>query len=335
MTTRTPSASWLSRVFSRPAEPATHPDRAADRGGAASREATPSAAELARYRQMVQILDTQVNCHRIVVSNKKGGVTKTTATLGIGSAFAVHRRDIVTAIDANPHCGTLAERLGLETDFTARDVAYNAAQIRTVGDFRQFVSQAPTRFEVIAGDQDPADGAAFSLNDYLSTLDVVQRFRSLILTDTGIDLTTELMRNIGNVTDTLVVPATTAADEAQLALDTLAWWRANGYAHLVQHAIIPITQIRPFQLPAGYQAGDRDGLLQARAVFETQQRDAQRSLAQQFREEAGTDALIVFIPYDPLLASGMFDWDQLQPQTRVAYEWCAYAAATQFQQLAA
>src|ERR1019366_5628217 len=67
-----------------------------------------SAAEL-RRQEMISRARAPVagGHHRVAVMSLKGGVGKTTTTVGLGSTLAVLRGDRVVAVDANPDRGTL------------------------------------------------------------------------------------------------------------------------------------------------------------------------------------------------------------------------------------
>src|SRR5262245_9596846 len=60
--------------------------------------------------------------YSIAVLSMKGGVGKTTVTVGLGVTFAGLRGDRVIAFDANPDFGTLAQRGPTETRSTVRDL---------------------------------------------------------------------------------------------------------------------------------------------------------------------------------------------------------------------
>ena len=58
----------------------------------------------------------------------KGGVGKTTATVGLGATLASMRGDRVIAVDANPDRGTLSDKVRLETAATVRDLLNERAR---------------------------------------------------------------------------------------------------------------------------------------------------------------------------------------------------------------
>ena len=87
---------------------------------------------------------------RIAVLSIKGGVGKTTTTIGLGSAFAMVRSDRVVAVDANPDRGTLAERISdSSTSSTVRDLLLDD-DVSRYADVRRHTRMAPSRLEVLA-----------------------------------------------------------------------------------------------------------------------------------------------------------------------------------------
>ena len=77
------------------------------------------AADLA-YADRVNDQGRGAKC--VAVLSLKGGVGKTTTTIGLGATFASWRGDRVIAVDANPDFGTLAQT-GSEPDpSTVRDL---------------------------------------------------------------------------------------------------------------------------------------------------------------------------------------------------------------------
>lgn len=278
-------------------------------------------------RQYVRsVIDRTVRQHRITVSSQKGGVTKTTTVLGLGTAFGLYRRDLSTAIDANPHRGTLSDRLGEEHRRTVRDLLENIENIRTVADYRDFTSLATSRLEVIASEKDQEKQALFSPDDYRTVLEVVQAFRQIVITDTGTDMMLPLMQAVFENTDTLIVPTTTSDDSIRLAKETLQWWRThapNG-DELVRNAVIPLTRMETFTV--------EDYTLTQEQLFEEMRKFEERHARYEAHiiEDLGQHVRVVVpIPNDRSLRGGsLFQWDALNEATQEAYIRLAFEVAS-------
>jgi MinD-like ATPase involved in chromosome partitioning or flagellar assembly len=186
--------------------------------------------------------------YSIAVLSMKGGVGKTTVTVGLGVTFASLRGDRVIALDANPDFGTLGQRGPVETRSTVRDLLLDN-DISRYSDIRRYTSQGSSRLEILASERDPAVSERFSESDYRSALYMLQRFYNIILTDCGTGLVHSAMAGILGEADTLVIMAAPAADAARSGLATLDWLRHHGYSHLVSEAIIVIDSPRPGAVP--------------------------------------------------------------------------------------
>lgn len=182
--------------------------------------------------------------YSIAVLSLKGGVGKTTVTVGLGITFASLRGDRVIAFDANPDLGTLVQRGPIETRSTVRDLLLDNS-ISRYSDIRRHTSQGASRLEILASERDPAVSERFSEADYRSALYTLQRFYNIILTDCGTGLVHSAMAGILNEADALVIVIAPAADAARSGLATLDWLRHHGYSHLVSQAIIVIDSARP------------------------------------------------------------------------------------------
>jgi MinD-like ATPase involved in chromosome partitioning or flagellar assembly len=186
--------------------------------------------------------------YSIAVLSQKGGVGKTTVTVGLGVTFASFRGDRVIAFDANPDFGTLAQRGPLDTRSTVRDLLLDYS-ITRYSDIRRHTSQGSSRLEVLASERDPAVSEGFSEVDYRAALSILRRFYNIILTDCGTGLVHSTMAGILEEADGLIIVASPAADAARSALATLDWLRRHGYSHLVSDAIIVTSSPRPGPLP--------------------------------------------------------------------------------------
>jgi MinD-like ATPase involved in chromosome partitioning or flagellar assembly len=201
----------------------------------------------------------------IAVLSMKGGVGKTTVTVGLGVTFASLRGDRVIAFDANPDFGTLAQRGPVETRSTVRDLLLDH-DISRYSDIRRHTSQGSSRLEILASERDPAVSEGFSEADYRSALHTLQRFYNIILTDCGTGLVHSTMAGILDEADALIIVAAPAADAARSGLATLDWLQHHGYARLVSDAIIVISSARPGPMPIDIGKFANNFLSRVRAV---------------------------------------------------------------------
>ena len=246
-----------------------------------------------------------VGCHRLAVISLKGGVGKTTTTAALGAVFAMVRGDRVIAVDANPDRGTLIERVPRESGATVRHLLESRDRVNRYGDVRAFTSQSATRLEVLASDADPSASSALSERDYLDTVDTLERFYNLILTDCGTGLLHDAMRGVLGLASSLVVVSSASLDGARSASATLDWLEAHGKAALAKDAVVVISSVRP-----------GGGIVD---VMQLEDHFAARCRA------------VVTIPYDPHLeAGGVMDLDELAEDTLDAYKELAAAVGEGF-----
>lgn len=181
--------------------------------------------------------------YRIAILSLKGGVGKTTTTVGIGSTFASLRGDRVIAIDANPDLGTLAHRVPRQTRSTVRNLLEDQ-HITRYSDVRAHTSQAPSRLEVLASEQDPAVSEAFSEADYRKAIGILQSFYNIILTDCGTGLMHSAMAGVLDMASSLVLVTSPAIDGARSASATLDWLDHHGYSKLVERTVVVVNASR-------------------------------------------------------------------------------------------
>jgi MinD-like ATPase involved in chromosome partitioning or flagellar assembly len=199
-----------------------------------------------RYNDLtVQVNQPLRGCYRIALMSLKGGVGKTTITATLGATFASIRGDRVVAVDANPDRGTLSQKVPLETPATVRHLLRDAQGIERYSDVRSYTSQGPSRLEVLASESDPAVSEAFSADDYTRTLEILERFYGLVLTDCGTGLLHSAMSAVLEKADTLIVISSGSIDGARSASATLDWLDAHGHEDLVRRSIAVINAVRP------------------------------------------------------------------------------------------
>lgn len=199
-----------------------------------------------RYNDlMVHVNRPLRGCYRIALLSLKGGVGKTTITACLGATFASVRGDRVVAVDANPDRGTLSQKVPLETPATVRHLLRDAEGIERYSDVRSYTSQGPSRLEVLASETDPAVSEAFSADDYSRTLEILERFYGLVLTDCGTGLLHSAMAAVLAKADTLIVISSGSIDGARSASATLDWLDAHGHEDMVRNSIAVINAVRP------------------------------------------------------------------------------------------
>jgi MinD-like ATPase involved in chromosome partitioning or flagellar assembly len=253
--------------------------------------------EVRRRRELVGRARTPVATghHRVAVLSLKGGVGKTTTTVGLGATLAQVRGDRVIAVDANPDRGTLSDKVELETSATVRDLLNERQQIKRYVDIRAFTSQAPSRLEILASDRDPSVSEAFSASDYQSVSQVLENFYSICITDCGTGLLHSAMSGVLGLADQLVLVSSPSVDGARAASATLDWLEAHHYEDLVRSATVVLCSVRP----------------RSKSTVDLDRLEA---------HFAARCRAVIRVPYDPHLEEGAeIDLERLQPGTRESY----------------
>jgi len=213
------------------------------------------------------------------VISLKGGVGKTTTTMGLGSTLASVRPDRVIAVDASPDRGTLADRLRLETAATVRDLLNERQQIAGYPDIRAYTTQAPNRLEVLGSDRDPASPAAFGEADYRDVAALLEPYYAICVADCGTGLRHSAMTGVLRLADQIVLVSSRSVDGARSASAALDWLLAQGHGILARRAVVVLDVIRP----------------QGKSAVDLAR------LEQQF---AARCRAVVTVPYDPHLEEG-------------------------------
>ena len=264
-----------------------------------------SPADVRRRELIMRINQPLRGCYKIAMLSLKGGVGKTTTTATLGSTFSSLRGDRVIAVDANPDRGTLALKVPRETTATVRHLLRDVSRITKYSDVRAYTSQSPSRLEILASEQDPAVSEAFSDQDYLRTVALLEHFYNIVLTDCGTGLMHSAMKGVLDQADSLVLVSSGSVDGAQTSAATLDWLEAHGYRDLVAKSVAVINSVRP-----GSGKVDLD------------------KLAAHF---ASRCRAVVRIPFDVHLEEGAeIELDKLAPDTRLALLELAATVADDF-----
>jgi len=233
--------------------------------------------------------------HRVAVLSLKGGVGKTTVTVGLGATLASLRGDRVIAVDANPDRGTLSDKVRVETPATVRDLLNERAMIGRYAEVRAFTSRSSSRLEILASDRDPGVSVAFSADDYRAVIGVLERYYSICITDCGTGLLHSAMSGILELADQVVLVSSPSVDGARSASATLDWLDAHDYGDLVRGSVVVLSAIRR----------------KSKSMVDLDR------LEQHF---AARCRAVVRIPYDPHLEEGAeVELNYLNPETAEAY----------------
>lgn len=264
----------------------------------------PGADELSERELVARVMTPIVGCRRVAVISRKGGIGKTTTTVGLGHTFATHRGDRVIALDANPDAGSLGFRVERQTASTLTQLLAQADGLTRYADVRAHTSQSASRLEVLASDNDPAISEALGEEDYRRALIVLEHHYNLILIDTGTGILDSATQGILRMADQLVICAAPTIDGGKVAALTLDWLNEHGYAELVRQAVVVVNQV-------GAETGVDLSLIE-------------RHFTRRCRR-------LVRLPWDPHLATGAeVELDSLRKGTRHAYLELSAAVAEGF-----
>jgi putative peptide zinc metalloprotease protein len=204
----------------------------------------PSAAELRRRELVAQVKTPIAGCRTVAFISRKGGVGKTTTCLLVGHTFASYRGDRVIALDANPDAGTLGHRLRRETAETVAQLLRDRQAIGRYADVRAYTSQAPSRLEVIAGDERSEIADVLGKTDVRRGVAILERHFNLLCLDTAAGVLGPAAQGVLAAADQIVVVSAASLDAARAASSTLDWLEEHGHGELASSAVAVLNGIR-------------------------------------------------------------------------------------------
>lgn len=243
--------------------------------------------------------------YNTAVLSLKGGIGKTSTTVGVGLTLAEFRGDPPCAIDANPDSGDLVERALGEgiyqkaTPRTITDLLKNVDNVDSLTALARYMHHAG-RLHLIAGEQDPEVSDSLTAEEYLRIRQLISGYYSIALTDCGTGVTHNAMSGILQSADNLIIAAGYAVSGAKRARSTLQWLASHGYEDLARNAIVVIT--------------DKD---------EVSSRVDKDAIEEHL---SGICRQLIAVPHDRGVADGdLVTLDVLRPDTRRAYKEIAAA----------
>ena len=235
----------------------------------------------------------------------KGGIGKTSTTVGVGMILAEYRGDHPCAIDANPDSGDLAERALGEMLYqkvkprTVTDIVRDLDRITSLTTLTDYMHHA-NRLHLVAGEQDPALSDALTAAEYLRIKHLVSQYYSVTLTDCGTGVSHPAMAGVLPEATNLVIASGYAVSGAKRARNTLQWLADHGYENLARNAIVVVT--------------DKD---------QVSSRVNKRAIEEHL---AGYCRQLITVPHDRAVADGdRVSLDKISASTRRAYKEIAAA----------
>lgn len=265
----------------------------------------PSRAEIVHDVVLDRVRTPIEGTRRVLVMSRKGGVGKTSVTVGLGATFASLRGDRVVAVDANPDAGNLAHRIAGDCDLTITDLLADADSIDSFSTMRRYTSQCPeSRLEVLASNADARITQALDRAAYERVVGLLDHFYNLVLLDTGTGILDSANQGLLAEADELVLVLRPALDGARAGAQTLDWLEEHGHGDLVGTAVVVINGV-------------------------TDPTDSAVNIVRNHFEQRC--AHVALIPWDKTLQSGgRTTLDALQPRTRDAFVEVAAALADSF-----
>jgi MinD-like ATPase involved in chromosome partitioning or flagellar assembly len=243
--------------------------------------------------------------YNTAVLSLKGGIGKTSTTVGVGLTLAEFRGDPPCAIDANPDSGDLVERaLGegiyqQQSPRTITDLLKNIESVDSLTALARYMHHAG-RLHLIAGEQDPEVSDSLTAEEYLRIRKLISAYYSVALIDCGTGVTHNAMSGILQSADNLIIAAGYAVSGAKRARSTLHWLASHGYEDLARNAVVVIT--------------DKD---------EVSTRVDKDAIEEHL---SGICRQLIAVPHDRGVADGdLVTLDVLRPETRRAYREIAAA----------
>lgn len=253
-----------------------------------------------KHQDLVDRIARPLNGSRnTAVLSLKGGIGKTSTTVGVGMTMAQHRGDIPCAIDANPDSGDLAERALGERRLHANpqrnisDLLDDLDDVDSLTKLQTYLHQAE-RLHVLAGEQDPVLSDSLTAQEWERIHTEFAKYYPVILTDCGTGVSHNAMKGILKTADNLVIAAGFAVSGAQRARQTLTWLASHGYEDLARNALVVVT--------------DKENV--SERVDKSLIRDSLRGMCRG----------LVVVPFDQSVVDGdQVNLEMLQPNTREAY----------------
>lgn len=217
--------------------------------------------------------------YQIGVLALKGGVGKTTLTAVLGSTLAHARGDRILVLDADPHCGNLADRTGRSSTRTIADLLADK-NLSHYNDIRAYTSVNETKLEILSAENYAKAPRGLTGEDWHFTAKTVSKFYNLVLADCGAGMFDPVTHGVLSTASALVIVTSVSIDSARQTSMALDWLRNNGYPDLLGRVCVVINHV----------TSEKTNI-------------SVNELIRQFEQQVQPDRLVV-VPWDKHIAAG-------------------------------
>jgi MinD-like ATPase involved in chromosome partitioning or flagellar assembly len=249
-----------------------------------------------RLREQIDLIKTNIPGNYLIgVVCVRGGVGKTRTTAGVGTAYAIHRKnEPVLAIDANPTYGALGRLIDPTATASIREFLADN-NLHSYPMARHYTGKNKPGLEVLGANQNVSNPFDLSPQAFDALLGRVRRFYQLALVDCGPEIEHPVMRAVLSQVDSLIIVGTMNFDGAAAAETTIKWLAARSeYQALLRRSALVLNDV--------YNCADKDFMAKVRETI---------------GQRVGG---VTSIPWDKHLRdSPQLDWDALRRETQYAY----------------
>ncbi len=249
-----------------------------------------------QLREQIDLIKTNIPGNYLIgVVCVRGGVGKTRTTAGVGTAYAIHRKnEPVLAIDANPTYGALGRLIDPTATASIREFLSDN-NLHSYPMARHYTGKNKPGLEVLGSNQNVANPFDLSPQAFDALLGRVRRFYQLALVDCGPEIEHPVMQAVLSQVDSLIIVGTMNYDGAAAAETTIKWLAARSeYQALLRRSALVLNDV--------YNCADKDFMAKVRETI---------------GQRVGG---VTSIPWDKHLRdSPQLDWDALRRETQYAY----------------
>lgn len=231
-----------------------------------------------------------------MVVSPRGGVAKTTTTVGTASTFSMTRSAEVVAVDCDPAAGNLSDRVTEEATSSFVDLLNDRSAYGHLNRIRKYTKQNyVSKLDVLASPrQEGVEPPRFDPQSLYQTVDVLKTGYRIICLDPGNDLYSPLIQSMLDIVQAVVVVTDVGLGGGKAA-EVVYKWLNHYHPQLLHRSFLVMS--------------DKD---------ETPNADRRSLIEEAFVNTPWKDPS--YVPYDPHLhLATEVDMAKLQKSTRRAY----------------